>query len=119
MRLFRIFILCIVTLSLYACAVTKINVEKENTLPYKRTQKTPSPTVLVAHGCDGWRTLTPPYLCGAMKNYEVYHYANATHAFDMPYKDRRFSGILYKYNEEATTISKERVAQFLKKKLDF
>ena len=54
-----------------------------------------------------------------MKNYEVYHYANATHAFDMPYKDRRFSGILYKYNEETTTISKERVAQFLKKKLDF
>jgi dienelactone hydrolase len=64
-------------------------------------------------------TLTPPYLCGAMKNYEVYHYSNATHAFDMPYKDRRFAGILYKYNEEATTISKERVAQFLKKKLDF
>jgi len=245
MRFHRIVILCIFVFSLYGCSTTKINVEKENTLAYIRTQQLPSPTVLVAHGCGGWRdktyigwadymyslgynaivldsfefrgynnlcnkgyivhpsvrsedfetvakwtksqmwhsgkvavigfshggstvlniannknisnidavisyypycgkqngvdfigepienpripaqvhlgnddVWTPPYLCGSMKNYETYHYPNATHGFDMPYKDREVYGYFLKYNKEAATISKKRVAEFLKNKLN-
>ena len=246
MRFFKIFILCIFVFPFYGCSSTKINVEKENTLAYIRTQPIPSPTVLVAHGCGGWRdkiyagwadymyslgynaividsfefrghdnlcnkgyivspsvrsedfeivakwlktqawhrgkvavigfshggstvlniannknisnidavisyypycgkqngvdfigesidnpripvqvhlgdddTWTPPYLCGTMKKYEVYHYPNATHGFDMPYKDRQVHGYFLRYNKEATINSKKHVAEFLKKNLDF
>jgi dienelactone hydrolase len=244
MKFFKIIVLCFFVFSVVGCATTRINIEGEKTFPVLLTQKTPSPTVLIAHGCGGWRdksyniwanylyglgynaiivdsfefrgydklcnqgyivppsarsedfetvakwtktqvwhqgkiavigfshggstvlniannknavdidavisyypycgkqngvdfigesiknpripvqvhlgdddTWTPPYLCGSMENYEVYHYPNATHAFDMPYKDRQIYGTVLKYNKEATQSSKEHVAEFLRKQI--
>jgi dienelactone hydrolase len=61
---------------------------------------------------DYW---TPPYLCGKMEGYEVYHYTNATHGFDQPFKNRTIFGNYLAYDAEAHTTSLNRVKIFLNK----
>ena len=237
MRLFIIFIL----FSLCGCSTTAINISGEKPFPFIKTQNKPSPTVLIAHGCDGWNNgnyyqwvfdfyklgynailvdsfefrgyknlcnrgaiVSPstrandfeavsiwaksqpwhkggvavvgfshggstalniannsriknidavvsyypgcissfvgeniynPKIpaqvhladkddwtlvshCGEMKKYEVYHYPNATHGFDLPAPKRNYFGYNLEYDEEATSVSKKRVEEFLKRTLN-
>jgi dienelactone hydrolase len=62
---------------------------------------------------DDW---TPAHECGAMENYQTYHYPNATHAFDIPWnRGKNKWGYNLIYNQEATELSKQRVFEFLDK----
>ena len=64
-------------------------------------------------GKDDW---TPSSECGLMEKYDVYHYLNATHAFDVRGKKRKNKyGYLLEYDEEATNFSKKRIEEFLKR----
>ena len=64
-------------------------------------------------GKDDW---TPSSECGLMEKYDVYHYLNATHAFDVRGQKRKNKyGYFLEYDEEATNFSKKRIEEFLKR----
>jgi dienelactone hydrolase len=69
------------------------------------------PTQVHLGDADDW---TPPILCGRMEKYAVYHYPDATHAFDMSLPDRKPHGYVLRYNKEAADLSRSRVDEFLK-----
>jgi dienelactone hydrolase len=50
-----------------------------------------------------------------MQGYSVYHYTNATHAYDIPRNNiARIYGYTIAYDKEAAELTHERVREFLK-----
>jgi dienelactone hydrolase len=72
------------------------------------------PTQVHLASDDDW---TPAWECKDLKNVEVYEYDKTTHAFDLSYPDRIFSGHKLKYNIKATALSRERSKKFLSENL--
>jgi dienelactone hydrolase len=62
---------------------------------------------------DNWT----PCLSSNWSNYESYVYENAGHSFDIDRPKRRYDGYTLWYDREATTLSQDRIKNFLAKHL--